>query len=173
MPDTKGESARPDGPYRVHSNHIFFFFLFLYWPAGVDESLYYRDFAKHLSLSYFDHPPLHLWITHFAAAVLGENVAVRGLFVCLFFATSLIYYRFVRREHRCSISAYSDFCTKRYSFLFRLRRGVGRSGWAAAFWASGGGVGGEPTIFSATGRGGFGLAVLAACRPGYGFSGTV
>lgn len=72
-----------------------FFFTFCI-GLGVDES-YTIAISRRLSLSYFDHPPLHLWITHFAAAVLGENVAVRGLFVCLFFATSLIYYRFVRR----------------------------------------------------------------------------
>src|SRR4029077_261730 len=74
---------------------------------------------------------------------------------------------------RASVSANSDFCTKRYSFLFRLRRGMDRSGRPVAFWVGGGGVGCEPTIFPATGRGGFGLAVLADCRARSGFSRAV
>ena len=63
---------------------------------GIDES-YTVAISRRLSLSYFDHPPLHLWIAHLAALALGENVAVRVVFVCLFFATGWIYYRFVSR----------------------------------------------------------------------------
>ena len=63
---------------------------------GVDES-YTVAISRRLSLSYFDHPPLHLWIAHLAALALGENVAVRVVFVCLFFATGWIYYRFASR----------------------------------------------------------------------------
>src|SRR5271167_1741301 len=63
---------------------------------GVDES-YTIAISRRLSLSYFDHPPLHLWIAHLAAVALGENVAVRVVFVCLFFATGWIYYQFVSR----------------------------------------------------------------------------
>jgi 4-amino-4-deoxy-L-arabinose transferase-like glycosyltransferase len=59
---------------------------------GIDES-YTVAISRSLSLSYFDHPPLHLWITHFAALALGENALVRVLFVGLFFATGWIYYR--------------------------------------------------------------------------------
>ena len=63
---------------------------------GIDES-YTVAISRRLSLSYFDHPPLHLWIAHLAALALGENVAVRVVFVCLFFATGWIYYRFASR----------------------------------------------------------------------------
>ena len=63
---------------------------------GIDES-YTVAISRRLSLSYFDHPPLHLWIAHFAALALGENVAVRVVFVSLFFATGWIYYQFVSR----------------------------------------------------------------------------
>jgi 4-amino-4-deoxy-L-arabinose transferase-like glycosyltransferase len=59
---------------------------------GVDES-YTVAISRGLSLSYFDHPPLHLWIAHFAARALGETVLVRIPFVGLFFATGWIYYR--------------------------------------------------------------------------------
>ena len=31
--------------------------------------------ARRLDLSYFDHPPLHQWIAHFAALILGEGTA--------------------------------------------------------------------------------------------------
>jgi hypothetical protein len=60
---------------------------------GIDES-YTIAISRRLSLSYFDHPPLHLWIAHFAALLAGENVVVRLPFVALFFATGWIYYRF-------------------------------------------------------------------------------
>jgi 4-amino-4-deoxy-L-arabinose transferase-like glycosyltransferase len=63
---------------------------------GIDES-YTVAISRRLSLSYFDHPPLHLWIAHLAAFALGEKVAVRVVFVCLFFATGWIYYRFASR----------------------------------------------------------------------------
>jgi hypothetical protein len=59
---------------------------------GIDES-YTVAISRSLSLSYFDHPPLHLWIAHFAARALGENVAARVPFIGLFFATGWIYYR--------------------------------------------------------------------------------
>jgi 4-amino-4-deoxy-L-arabinose transferase-like glycosyltransferase len=60
---------------------------------GIDES-YTIGISRRLCLSYFDHPPLHLWIAHFAALAVGENVVVRIPFVALFFATAWIYYCF-------------------------------------------------------------------------------
>jgi 4-amino-4-deoxy-L-arabinose transferase-like glycosyltransferase len=60
---------------------------------GIDES-YTIGISRRLCLSYFDHPPLHLWIAHFAALAVGENVVVRIPFVALFFATVWIYYCF-------------------------------------------------------------------------------
>ena len=63
---------------------------------GIDES-YTVAISRRLSLSYFDHPPLHLWIAHFVALVLGESVVVRLVFILLFFATGWIYYRFASR----------------------------------------------------------------------------
>ncbi len=60
---------------------------------GVDES-YTIAISRRLCMSYFDHPPLHLWISHFAALRLGESAAARIPFVCLFVATAWIYYKF-------------------------------------------------------------------------------
>jgi 4-amino-4-deoxy-L-arabinose transferase-like glycosyltransferase len=60
---------------------------------GIDET-YTIAISRRLCLSYFDHPPLHLWIAHFAALAVGENVLVRVPSVGLFFATAWIYYRF-------------------------------------------------------------------------------
>ena len=59
---------------------------------GVDES-YTLAIARTLNLSYFDHPPLHQWIVHFAAAAFGEGVGARLPFLLLFAATGWIYYR--------------------------------------------------------------------------------
>jgi 4-amino-4-deoxy-L-arabinose transferase-like glycosyltransferase len=59
---------------------------------GIDES-YTVAISRRLSLSYFDHPPLHVWIAHFAALAAGENVAARMPFIALFCATGWIYYR--------------------------------------------------------------------------------
>jgi hypothetical protein len=62
---------------------------------GVDES-YTIAIARSLSLSYLDHPPLHQWITHFAARAFGEGVATRLPFIILFAATSWMVYRLTR-----------------------------------------------------------------------------
>jgi 4-amino-4-deoxy-L-arabinose transferase-like glycosyltransferase len=63
---------------------------------GIDES-YTIAISRCLCLSYFDHPLLHLWIAHFAALAVGENVGARTPFVALFFATGWISYGFARR----------------------------------------------------------------------------
>ena len=60
---------------------------------GIDES-YTIAISRTLSLSYFDHPPLHQWMAHFAALALGEGSATRLPLILLFAATGWIYYRF-------------------------------------------------------------------------------
>jgi 4-amino-4-deoxy-L-arabinose transferase-like glycosyltransferase len=62
---------------------------------GVDES-YTIATSRHLCLSYFDHPPLHLWIAHFAASIFGESGAARIPFVSFFVVTAWIYYQFTK-----------------------------------------------------------------------------
>ncbi len=59
---------------------------------GVDES-YTLAVSRTLDLSYLDHPPLHQWIMHFTAGVLGEGLGARLPFIFLFAATGWIYYR--------------------------------------------------------------------------------
>ena len=59
---------------------------------GVDEA-YTLPISRHLSLSYFDHPPLHQWITHFAGLASGEGLGARLPFVALFAATGWLLYR--------------------------------------------------------------------------------
>ena len=59
---------------------------------GIDES-YTLAISRTLSLSYFDHPPLHQWIVHFATPVFGEGIGARLPFIALFAATGWIFYR--------------------------------------------------------------------------------
>ena len=49
---------------------------------GNDE-VYTLTGARTLELSYFDHPPLHIWMEHFAALVFGGTRWVRLPFVLL------------------------------------------------------------------------------------------
>ena len=63
---------------------------------GNDEA-YTIVVARRLDLSYFDHPPLHQWIAHFAALVLGEGAATRLPFVALFAATGWLVFALTRR----------------------------------------------------------------------------
>ncbi len=59
---------------------------------GIDES-YTLAIARALNLSYFDHPPLHQWIVHFAARALGEGAGARLPFIALFAVTGWTLYR--------------------------------------------------------------------------------
>ena len=59
---------------------------------GIDEA-YTLAISRDLSLSYFDHPPLHQWIAHFVALSLGEGVGARLPFILIFAATGWLLYR--------------------------------------------------------------------------------
>ncbi|HYA72988.1 MAG TPA: glycosyltransferase family 39 protein, partial [Roseiarcus sp.] len=63
---------------------------------GVDEA-YTIVVSRRLDLSYFDHPPLHQWIAHYAALAFGENAAMRLPFVALFMATGWLTFALTRR----------------------------------------------------------------------------
>lgn len=54
---------------------------------GVDEA-YTLAIARQLQLSYFDHPPLHLWIVHLFSGALGYGRLARLPFIALFAGTS-------------------------------------------------------------------------------------
>src|ERR1700676_190042 len=62
---------------------------------GIDES-YTLAISRDLRLSYFDHPPLHQWIAHYATLALGEGIATRLPFILLFAATGWILYGLTR-----------------------------------------------------------------------------
>jgi Dolichyl-phosphate-mannose-protein mannosyltransferase len=69
--------------------------LALWLGLGVDEA-YTLTVARRLSWSYFDHPPLHQWIAHFAAMAFGEGALARLPFVALFAATGWLMYLLTR-----------------------------------------------------------------------------
>ena len=62
---------------------------------GVDES-YTIAISRRLSLSYFDHPPLHQWLAHFAALALGEGASTRLPFIALFAGTGWLIFVLTR-----------------------------------------------------------------------------
>ncbi len=63
---------------------------------GVDEA-YTVVQARRLAWSYFDHPPLHYWITHVAVPVVGETRFARLPFIALFAVTSWLLFRLTLR----------------------------------------------------------------------------
>jgi len=63
---------------------------------GVDESYAVAN-ARELSLSYFDHPPLHYWIAHAFMPLLGDGHALRLPFIILFAGSSWLLYLLTRR----------------------------------------------------------------------------
>jgi hypothetical protein len=62
----------------------------------VDESYTIAN-ARELSLSYFDHPPLHYWIVHAFMPFLGDGHAARLPFVLLFSVSSWLLYLLTRQ----------------------------------------------------------------------------
>ena len=63
---------------------------------GVDES-YSLANARDLSLSYFDHPPLHLWIAHVSEELFGAAPLARLPFLLMFAGTTWMMFRFTER----------------------------------------------------------------------------
>lgn len=61
---------------------------------SVDES-YTVAISRHLALSYFDHPPLHIWLVGMWASLIGREdaVLVRMPFIVLFAGTTWLMYR--------------------------------------------------------------------------------
>jgi hypothetical protein len=62
---------------------------------GVDET-YTLAMARDLSLSYFDHPPLHYWLIHAWMPVLGDGRAARLPFILLFAGSSWLLFALTR-----------------------------------------------------------------------------
>lgn len=53
--------------------------------------------GRALSLSYFDHPPLHFWLAHLGELLFGDTRAARSLFILLGAGTSWLMFLFTRR----------------------------------------------------------------------------
>ncbi len=92
FPGAKLSADLPISPRRIAVAIVLAFTLErLLWAYslgfGIDES-YTIGQARFLALSYFDHPPLHYWITHAAGVLFGTSWAVRIPTVLLFSATS-------------------------------------------------------------------------------------
>jgi 4-amino-4-deoxy-L-arabinose transferase-like glycosyltransferase len=68
---------------------------------GVDEA-YTLVVSRPLQLSYFDHPPLHQWIAHYSAIVLGEGPLARLPFVALFALSGWLLFVLTRRLYGAS-----------------------------------------------------------------------
>lgn len=87
-------------PVRLVLALIAFFLIFRLLIAatlglGVDET-YTLASARDLSLSYFDHPPLHYWLIHATTPWLGEGRAARLPFVLLFAGSSWLLFALTR-----------------------------------------------------------------------------
>ena len=102
MPTPISKSLGRDFPHpeRLVLALIGFFLVFRLLIAatlglGVDET-YTLASARDLSLSYFDHPPLHYWLIHFTTPWLGEGRAARLPFVLLFAGTSWLLFALTR-----------------------------------------------------------------------------
>lgn len=60
---------------------------------GIDES-YMVGVSRHFEWSYFDHPPVHVWLVGFWAKLFGESpVVVRLPFIALFAGSTWLMYR--------------------------------------------------------------------------------
>ena len=109
---------------------------------GIDES-YTLAIARTLSLSYFDHPPLHQWIAHFAARAFGEGLGARTPFIALFAATGWILYRLTLDLFGARAGLIAVFALNATPFFFAsagtwiVPDGPLLFGLAAAVWALG------------------------------------
>jgi 4-amino-4-deoxy-L-arabinose transferase-like glycosyltransferase len=65
-------------------------------PAGIDEA-YTVGVARQLSLSYFDHPPLHIWLVWLMRRISDELFVLRLPFVLLGAVSSWLLYVLTRR----------------------------------------------------------------------------
>ena len=90
---------------------------------GIDEA-YTVAISRRLSLSYFDHPPLHQWIAHFAALAFGETVAMRLPFIALFAGSSWLVFLLTKRLFGARAGVWAVFGLNASAFFF-----VSAGGW--------------------------------------------
>jgi hypothetical protein len=118
--ETPSQGAARDGALAL--TVIFGFFLARVVFAfslgfGIDEA-YTLTIARRLGWSYFDHPPLHQWIAHFAALALGENVCVRLPFISLFAATGWLVFAATRDLFGARAALWATFALNATPFFF-------------------------------------------------------
>ena len=83
--------------------------------------------ARGSILSYFDHPPLHQWIAHFAALPLGEGAATRLPFIALVRRDRLADFALTRRLFGARAGLIALVRAQPHAVLLRLRRQLGRA----------------------------------------------
>lgn len=90
---------------------------------GVDEA-YTVAISRRLALSYYDHPPLHQWLVHFAAPLLGEDGSLRLPFVALFAGTGWMIFVLTRKLFGVRAGVLAVFALNASPFFF-----VSAGGW--------------------------------------------
>jgi hypothetical protein len=90
---------------------------------GVDES-YTVVISRGLALSYFDHPPLHQWLAHFTAMLVGEGASIRLPFIALFAATGWVMFALTRGLFGARAGVWAVFCLNVSAFFL-----VSAGGW--------------------------------------------
>ena len=103
------------------------------WALGLGrDEAYTLVISRRLALSYFDHPPLHQWLAHFAALAVGETVLARLPFVLAFALASWGLYELTRAALRRDGGICGAVRAQCHALLLRLRRDLDRAGRAAA-----------------------------------------
>ncbi|MBX3640746.1 MAG: glycosyltransferase family 39 protein [Nitrosomonas sp.] len=97
FPDEKNVSS-PQLRWRVAAIGLILFcvllrLIYLGVAQLIPDEAYYWQYAQHIDLSYYDHPPLVAWLIWLGTAVLGDNEAgVRiGAFLCNLIAMVFLY----------------------------------------------------------------------------------
>jgi hypothetical protein len=90
---------------------------------GIDEA-YTIAISRRLSLSYFDHPPLHQWLAHFMALLVGEGVSMRLPFIVLFAGTGWLMFSLTSRLFGPRAGVWAVFGLNASAFFF-----VSAGGW--------------------------------------------
>jgi 4-amino-4-deoxy-L-arabinose transferase-like glycosyltransferase len=90
---------------------------------GIDEA-YTAVISRRLDLSYFDHPPLHQWLAHYAAQLMGEGPSMRLPFIALFAGTGWLMFVLTMRLFGPRAGVWAVFALNAAAFFF-----VSAGGW--------------------------------------------
>lgn len=93
-----GNHSSPDIRWRVAAVGIVLFvillrFIYLGLAQLIPDEAYYWQYAQHMDLSFFDHPPMVAWLIWLGTALAGQNeFGVRmGAFICGLIAMAYLY----------------------------------------------------------------------------------